>query len=392
MIFFDWCSISQRHRPGTLPIVGTEYRSSTSLETGELVRETVTGFVHPGSFDTSLHIRSDGSAVSVSGNPSAYDRMDNLFGFSSIHECVDVINNELDRYSLPSFNSDRPQESLVPSFQFLPRSPGMVGRAGFVSTNGRLAARTDTLLSDDRARLSRVDLTHNLRTDDARRFLRHISTYVHHGKPGDLKPDGCSVTWGEGSRRVYIIYYDKAQDIQRKIAQLHKQKNSRHWHRIEPHIDYLTRLKCWCLENGIVRCEVKLKSTELIDRKLIHIESWDYSTMTNVIRPYQFYNKLNIEQTRFDDIAEFLIERGCTPRVARQAEMIHSAWIQGKDVKKLCSTRTTFYRYRKIISLIGVDIMNPCDISRITLRASRSHYESAEPPEWYQVSRSKLAA
>lgn len=391
MIFLDYLTMSQNRPPKTLPVVGEHFRISTSLETGELVSESVTSLPLSGSWDTSLRLRCDGSSVNASGNPSAYDRMDNLFGHTSVQSAVQVVNLELLRHGLPAFDSVAP-EFIPVRVRFLPAQcrSGVLG--SFVSTPGPWAAHAQSLLSDDRARISRIDLTQNLTTSDARAFIRQLSGYQHHGKPGRLFPNGASVDWG-GSRRVYVKFYDKAADIENKIKTLRKSLNSKHRETIQSHIDYLEILKKWCLDHGIVRHEISIKSTELIDRKLIHPDTWSNETMTNVIRPYQFQKKIRLEETRFDSIADTLLAQGdISPRVARQAELIHSAWIQGKDIREVCGSKATFYRYRSILLGIGIDIFNPCDISRITLRASTCEWKEAQPPEWYNLPNLKLVA
>lgn len=394
VIFVDWMTLYQARRPGTIPVAGSEFRVSHSLETGELLREQVVGFQHLGSFDSSLHVRSDGGTVLVSGNPSAFDRPDNLFGWHSVPASVDRVNRELSLLGLPEFDSFRAHEERrsgsTVAFRSLP-SPAVRGSQAAVLgyfadvDNGRQSAHADAVLPDERARLTRVDLTQNLSTSDAPGFLRHLSTYVHHGKVGYLYPNGRTVEWGKGSRRIYIKYYDKAFDIQQKILKLSKSatKNCKHRSKLIQHIEYLSKLMAWCEENGIVRLEVSFKSTELIDRHLIFIESWSPDVMSNVLHPYQFHEKLNISETRFQGVADWLIAGGLSERVARQAELIHTAWVNGSDVSMLCGTERNFRRYRNYLLGVGVDIKNPCDISRLVLRAHRSECREVSPPDWY---------
>lgn len=395
MIFVDWLTLYQARRPGTVPVAGSEFRVSHSLETGELLREQVVGFQHAGSFDSSLHVRSDGGTVMVSGNPSAFDRPDNLFGWHSVAASVDRINRELSLLGLPEFDSILPNEEAPRhcsvAFRALPSPALRDGRAAilghFDSDNGAFAAHSESVLGDERARITRLDLTQNIATNGAVDFLRHLSTYVHHGKAGNLYPNGRTVEWGRGSRRVYIKYYDKAFDIGQKILKLSKSANSQNKNRSKliHHIEHLSKLMAWCEEHGIVRLEVSFKSTELTDRKIYHLEKWSHELMTNIIRPYQFHEKLNIQETRFQGVYEALLASGISERIARQAELIHTSWVNGSDVQALCGTQRNFYRYRKLLLGVGVDIKNPCDISRLTLRAHRSEYREVSPPDWYKL-------
>ena len=103
--FIDWLSISQAHPVGSLPLAGSEFIVNTSIQTGEIVSQSGRGYEHGGSFETGLHVRCDGTFVSVSGNPSAFCRPDNLFGVSTMREAVQVYNGVLESLGLPPFKN-----------------------------------------------------------------------------------------------------------------------------------------------------------------------------------------------------------------------------------------------------------------------------------------------
>lgn len=395
VVFIDWLSIYQVYRPGTVPVIGSEFIVSTSLETGEIVSQSVTGFQHEGSFDTRIHVRCDGEAIFVSGNPSAYNRMDNLFGVRSMVEAVKVYNAVLRLLGLPEFTL--PGEHQVP-----PNSSAWVrwdpdpkqlaqGFSGFLSGGGRQSAFYDTLLADGRPRITAVHLTVNLATSDPVGFIRQMSAYVYKGKPGFLYPNGRSVDWPiakglqrEYSRRVYHKYYDKVYELECKLAGLHVQKKRDPLNLVlRTRINYLQKLLAWARPHGIVRREVGLKSTDIISRGLIHIENWSLERMANVIYPYQFHNKLKTENTRLDNIYDDLIALEYSHAISSKASMLHRSWINGDDVRQLAGSRQTFDRYRNILLSFGVDIAQPCNISRLTLRAERFTWSHLQPPDWY---------
>lgn len=392
MQFIDWLDIYQNHPPRSLPVLGTEHRVSTSLETGELLSQVVTGYKHKGSWDTSLLLRSNGDTISCKGNPSSFDRTDNLFGHRDMLPALEVYNRQLVAHGLPIIDEtiggiSNPGLSI--KFQsyrknlIVPKSDKFVG--WFQVNNGQRSQYTDTWLTDNQPKLTRVDITENLATDDAMAFIRHMSMYIHHGKCGYLYPNGQTVDWG-GSRRVYTKYYNKAWDIGQKIKKLEKSLNSKHRDLIQEHIDYLKPLQKWCIDNGIVRRETSFKSTEIIDRKVQHIHNWSNEYMTNIIRPYQFHKKMRIEETSFENISDILLASGgITSRVARQAHLVHTAWVQGDDVKALCGSQRSYYRYRNLLLNVGVDIFNPCDISKLTLRVNKSEWAEIDPPSWYRM-------
>ncbi len=71
------------------------------METGEALPPSVNQKRLEGSFSTKLTIRCDGYRVRVEGNPSRWQRMDNLFGLTSLDDCVEIYNHLLSRYGLP---------------------------------------------------------------------------------------------------------------------------------------------------------------------------------------------------------------------------------------------------------------------------------------------------
>lgn len=411
MVFIDWLAMYQAHPHGTLGLVGSEFLVSTDIRTGEIVKERVTGYAFKGSYDSCLLVRCDGSTISVSGNPSAFCRPDNLFGYTCLQDCVDVYNIVLRSLGLPQFEQRTDYNGAKSSTLYFgaiaghaPSRSGIIGQ--FTSHEGAQSQYYETMLSDGRPHITRIDLTENIHTDDAHQYLRQLSGYVHYGRAGYLYPNGCTVEWGgkhhatqKGSRRVYHKYYSKAEDIKKKIDKLKNQNKHNPFFNLDnPQLLYLEKIYKHCIENGIIRNEVSLKSTELIDRGLQYVDNWkgnvldekDYygpmvDTMTNVIYPKQFHKRIKLEETRLEGIKDALIERGVKESIARMAEMYHRAWIQGEDMKVYCGSKTTYYRYRGILLEFGIDIAVKCDISRITLRASRCSYHDAVVPDWYEM-------
>lgn len=398
-VFVDWLTIYQVHRPGSVPVVGSEFVFSTSVETGEVTSQRVTGFQHEGSHDTRIHVRSDGNVVYVSGNPSAFDRMDNLFGVRSVWEAVEIYNRVLESLGLPSFDNQRENEGMRvgSSVKFVKldnpvRDKGIMRFFGFRTEQGRQSAFLDALLLDGRPRITRVDLTVNVETTNPLGFLRQLSGYVHQGKAGFLYPNGRTVDWpiakgleNRYSRRLYHKYYDKVYELQCKLNKaITASKKDPLNLVIKQRIVWLQKLSEWAKSHGIVRREISIKATEIKERGLSYIENWSHEVMTNIIYPYQFHAKLKTEETRLQDVREYLISLGEKPSIANKAEMLHTAWVSGKDVRVLAGSKTTFYRYRKILLGVGVDIERECNISNLVLRVEKFSWNSVEPPEWYK--------
>jgi II/X family phage/plasmid replication protein len=259
-------------------------------------------------------------------------------------------------------------------------------------------------LSNGRPRITGIHITENLFVGSYRdsrgqihsyvpMFFRHMSGYVHQGAAGYVYPDGFTVEWnskktrGKGSSRIYHSMYDKANNIKQKIAELKRKRveDESHAYYIQDRLWYLEKLSDWCDDVGLARNEIKMKSKELFDRELTFIESWSYDVMCNVIRPHQFYKKMQVEETRMQDVSDFLISKGIPPKQANQAQFIHRAWVNGDDLKRIDYSPATMYRYRKMLLAVGVDIFVPCDISRIPLRVEKVTVKPAVVPGWYQL-------
>lgn len=98
--------MQQTYPDGGLPLVGTHVIERLDLETGEALPPSVNQKFLEGSFSTKLTIRCDGNRVRVEGNPSRWQRMDNLFGLTSLDEPVEIYNHVLGKYDLPPFTKN----------------------------------------------------------------------------------------------------------------------------------------------------------------------------------------------------------------------------------------------------------------------------------------------
>ncbi|WP_041067153.1 hypothetical protein [Thiolapillus brandeum] len=101
MRFIDWLSVTQEHPEGGLPVVGKEMITKYDLQTGQILRDSPNSKPLEGSYSTYLLVRCDGSKVSVEGNPSRWQRPDNLFGLQTFDDCIQVYNLVLKDLGLP---------------------------------------------------------------------------------------------------------------------------------------------------------------------------------------------------------------------------------------------------------------------------------------------------
>ena len=102
--FIDKLCVVQDHKPDNffIPHVGQYINYRVDLKTGS-TSESIGDLHFEGSYSSSLMIRSDGFRVSVYGNPSRWNRIDNLFGLKTLDDCMAVYNHILQGLGLPEF-------------------------------------------------------------------------------------------------------------------------------------------------------------------------------------------------------------------------------------------------------------------------------------------------
>ena len=412
-VMIDWLSVYQVYPFGSVPVLGSDMKVTADFTTGEIKSEMILGFQHEGSFDTSIRVRSDGSRVEVSGNPSAFCRQENVFGFQSVQECIDVFNKILLRYDLPPFKNYYHDISYKSKpINFIKLAEPVRYKSNKVTYNlyngyrtNQFSLHNEKLIDYGKPIITQIHITQNIETgseidrygdikSNAHLFLRHLSSYNHRKKPGFLFPNGNTVVWNvdkngkplEGNR-VYHKYYGKAYDVQSKIDKLLKKKAENEVIAIDIYnrLDYLSSVKEWCDKVGLIRNEVELKPKEIADHNLRYIEDWSYKTMCEVIRPFQFHNKIKVEQTNLDNIYPKLINDGYSEKVASFAQLILTAWINCNDLSIHLKSPATYYRYRNILLENGVDIAKACDLTRIPLRVQKLEWKNSVPPDFYQL-------
>ncbi|MDO3419562.1 hypothetical protein QWI30_11300 [Citrobacter freundii] len=101
-MFFDWLTIEQDFG-FQLPILSDVAYQRIHLESGEASALSQPTFQHKGSFCDVVSISIRGSLLKVSGNPSRWGRLDNLFGLPTLDSCVSVFNTILAEIGLPQF-------------------------------------------------------------------------------------------------------------------------------------------------------------------------------------------------------------------------------------------------------------------------------------------------
>ncbi|EDV18447.1 uncharacterized protein TRIADDRAFT_63035, partial [Trichoplax adhaerens] len=125
-----------------------------------------------GSFCTTIKIRANGHRLSVCGNPSRYNRIDNLFGYTSLDPCFGVYNTLLGSMGLPP---------LTKTTQFYHRQT----KDGSIQVVG------------NGAKISRIDVTTNKAAGQGNEstYIKALSTVNYRNSIPKLFENGQTAGW-----------------------------------------------------------------------------------------------------------------------------------------------------------------------------------------------------
>lgn len=360
-MFYDWITIEQVHllKDQILPIVATKVKHQTDFDTGELDYSVYTGVKHEGSFSSSCRITCDGCKVTFDGNISRFGRRDNLYGYTSIDDAVSAINKILSGYDLPPFTEGEFVGRL--------KLPDMPSKQTKVYTG---------------AVFKRLDLTQNFETSYKKSdtVLRGLSSVSISGRPGFLYPNGKTVQWylnedGTGSRRKSLKAYCKAHDLM-----IHSDKDMD-----DLTLEYRDRLREYCVNYGVVRLELGMRTEELKSHDLRHFGQFDDDDCNRIYLKHRdmILGGVVISVHSYEAVESTLIELGCTEFIARDCQTIIDSWLGGHDMKQRLK-RTRFYDRRRILKTIGIDIGVRHDVTRSPIKMRVIDIKAASLPDWYQ--------
>lgn len=368
-MFIDWLTIYQDHDQ-SLPIVSDQYMVVYDTDTGEAVTERQPAFSHEGSYSTSIRIRVSGQRVTVSGNPSRFGRLENLFGFTRLDDCVAVYNRILAQYGLPPFSKNKQ----------------------LLTTSGVNGDRRK--IGDGGAIITELHVTSNLsvgagNVDD---FLRALSTQPYRHSVPRLHLNGKTVDWlsgttGRASELMYVSAYAKGFELELhalpKIKRLFGEESSEY--------RYLSGVIDYCNDQGIVRFESKLKSRFLRRAELSFYGCVDMEKISNVHEEFlRVPERLRVEALDFENISEQLISSGVvsSTHAANCTAMYALQWMHGAKFD-FSSSRVRTHRAR--LRKIGIDIKLPCDLSKFSLvrvkKARSVEIRPVDMPAWYKPPR-----
>lgn len=367
-MFIDWLAISQEH-DHDLPRVGDLLTLKIDLETGDVLTSSQPRFQHEGSFSTSVTIHVQGRTVRMEGNPSRYNRLDNLEGFKTIEQCVFVFNQILAEYGLPAFT----------------KCTYRTVRAG------QSGSKPSDWVTDG-ARIHRLDLTTNFSVGQGNvdAYLRGVSTQRIGRNVGYLYPNGKTVAWtpsggGKGGRLQYRKCYDKANELQRNLLP----RILRRFGEETTEYKYVTDLHKFVEKLGIVRFEQELKSEFLYREHLCHWGLFDESRFSELHKEFlSVDSKLQVTSMDYMTIAQLLKDKDIvkSTQAANATALFFNVWLHGGQT--LIKERQ-FKTYAARLNKIGIDIRKAPDLSKhspIIIRQAKEIVKSADIvlPEWYR--------
>jgi hypothetical protein len=371
-MFFDWLTIEQDFG-FQLPLLDGNAYARLVIEEGEVVETgalCAPAFSHKGSFCDSVLIKVNGSSIRMSGNPSRWGRLDNLWGHRSLDACVAVYNDILrDIYG----HCDQ-----IPQFT----------KCTQVFTSQATNSNPTPFEVSDGAIIRELHITENisLGAGNERDYICGLSTLRYRNSIPRLHTDGNSVDWLSKLGNAALIYptvYNKAYELA-----LHSLgKIARNFGDDSDEMRHIQTLIGYCRDAGIVRFELKLKSKYLQRNDMQYWGFHKFDPLNSLMDDFvNLDKKLSVTAMDFETISERLITLGIvdTTRAANTTAMYALQWMHGQNFdlnKKAVQT------HRARLRQIGIDIATKCNISKFSpvyVTASREVKSNiALPPSWY---------
>lgn len=341
-MFIDWLTVSQEF-DYDLPVVCDVFTVTIDSHTGEHLNTRQPRWKHSGSFSSLIMVSVQGRKVRVEGNPSRFNRLDNLFGYHSVAQCLAVYNTILAEYGLPPFTPcTRVEYRQGPKAQ--PWTDGCC--------------------------IERIDLTTNVGVGEGNvlAYLRGLSSQRIGHSIGYLFPNGRTVDWTAsgkrkgGARLQYRKGYDKAFEMSENLLP----KIKRLFGEDSDEYRYVSDLRDYCTAHGVVRFEQELKA-EFLAREGLRFYGYFPEAKFRTIHNEFLRTDERLQVTAMDlqTISQTLISNEICSSVlaANTTAMYAYNWMNGQtfDFSK-SSVKTHRARLRKI----GIDIANQCDHSRFT--------------------------
>lgn len=363
-MYYDWVKVTQEFEH-QLPLVSERAYQNINVETSELGAIIQPRFKHKGSYSSVINIQISGNRLTVDGNPSKYNRLDNLVGYSSIDQTMHVYNDILRTLGLPEFTKCK--------------------QVYYRQQSGQLTAFSDG------AYFQRIDVCSNHATGNGNQtdYLRGISTLRYRNSIPRLHTNGRGCDWLSprgNARLIYPKVYDKAHELRFHALR----KMQRTYGKQSEEAMYIAKLADYLEQQGVVRFEQEFHR-EYLERKGLRF--WGLFDESEFRTEHEKFIKLDeslkVSTMEFETISETLINEGiCNSTVSANSTSNYAfKWMHGynfaADANK-SSVKTARARLRKI----GIDIFNPYNQSQfspITVKKAREiTVSNLVLPDWYK--------
>lgn len=363
-MFYDWLTCYQDH-DAKLPYIGERAEIIIDTDSGEQLTERQPTLKHEGSFSTSISIRISGNRVTVKGNPSRYNRIDNLVGYSNIDDCIHVYNNVLLSLGLPPFTK-------------------CTKRIYTTSSDGKKVP-----VASDGAVIQELHITTNktVGTDNVHQYIAGLSTQRYRNSIPRLHTNGSTVDWLSKKGNAPLVYasvYSKSDELKLhqipKIKRLHGADS--------PEYAYLLKVLQLCELQGVARFEQKLKSRYIRREDLQFWGLSDYSKLNQLHNEFLNIDKsLQVNAMTFQTIADQLLDENIVnSRIAANATANYLfMWMHGQkfDLQKK-QVKVHRARLRKL----HIDIAEKCDTTKFSAVRIQNVREievgELAAPDWYK--------
>ncbi|WP_411679630.1 phage/plasmid replication domain-containing protein [Aeromonas hydrophila] len=377
-MFFDWLTIEQDFGY-QLPLLDGNAYARLVIEEGEVVETgslSSPAFSHKGSHCDNVQIKVNGSSIRMSGNPSRWGRIENLWGYTSVDPMVSVYNAILrDIYG----NCDQ-----IPQFTKCTKLYYAQGSACEV-------------IGADGAIIRELHVTENISVGagNERDYIAGLSTLRYRHSGPRLHPDGNTVDWLSKLGNADLIYpsvYNKGHEIE-----LHSLgKIARKFGDDSNEMRHIQNIIGYCRSVGLVRFEQKLKTRYLQRNNLQYWGLSDYSPLETLMNEFiNIDQKLSVTSMDFETISERLLTLGIvdTTRAANTTAMYALQWMHGQNFDP---NKRQVKEHRARLRHIGIDIATKCNISKFSpiFVTARREVKSniAVPPSWYVLPQTQLRA
>lgn len=354
--FIDKVNVMQVHDL-ELPYLGKNGALEFDLFTGETtdVLKVQGKFPVKGSYSTSLRVHCDGSRVYMEGNPSRFGRCENLFGLTSLEDCIAVYNHVLLQLGLPPFTTGR--------FDYLMGKENEKQKKSYTG-----------------AVFTHIDITKNhiVGAGNCYAYLRALSTLsLPNGKHPYLYPNGATVDYssskcGGGSSWDYDKFYIKHIDL--------KDNRSSNLRDASPEDEaYYDQVIAHCETQGVIREEHSFKAKKLKRYDLCY---YGYTSLDRLVKHpslttlEMLTQKLEVATMDYVTIADQLLQKDVVKsrQSANATAHVAYSWMNNPT---FCSQpkNSQFYVHKKRLMALGLDISIPFRTDRNVLPMIRNQRE-----------------